>query len=144
MMLATRTNNNWMSDFFDNFFGSDLMPRVTTTSTPAVNVKEDATRYTLEFAAPGLKKEFCRVQLDNDGNLSVKMENKMEHKSEDKKERYIRREFSYSNYERTYILPDDVNKEGIEAKVEDGVLTIVLPKLTPKEEAKVQKCIEVK
>ncbi len=144
MTLVTRTNNNWLSNFFDDFFGSDLMPRVVTTSTPAINVKEDANCYTMEFAAPGLKKEYCRVNIDNDGNLSVKMENKMEHKDENKHEHYIRREFSYSNYEQTYVLPDNVNKDGIQAKVDDGVLKITLPKLTPKEEVKAQKCIEIK
>ncbi len=144
MMLATRSNNNWMKDFFEDFFGNDLMPRVAATTTPAINVKENVNSYTMEFAVPGLKKEFCRVQIDNDGNLSVKVEGKMEHKTEDKHERYIRHEFSYSNYEQSYVLPDNVNKDAIEAKVEDGVLKITLPKLTPKEEAKVQRCIEVK
>ncbi len=145
MMLATRPNSsNWMTNFFDDFFGNDFVPRVTAANTPAINVKEDADSYTMEFAAPGLKKEFCRVNIDNEGNLCVKMENKMEHKTEDKHEHYIRREFSYSNYEQTYVLPDNVNKEAIEAKVDDGVLKIKMPKLTPKEEAKVQKCIEVK
>ena len=74
----------------------------------------------------------------------VSIENKLEHKEEDKKERYLRREFSYTNYQQTYALPEDVNKEAIAAKVENGVLTITLPKLTVKEAEKTNKLIEIK
>ncbi len=69
------------------------------------------------------------------------IENKQEHKHEDKHHHYLRREFSYSNYEQNYVLPDDVVKDQISAKVEDGILTITMPKTEPKE--KVTKAIEV-
>lgn len=141
-MLLTRRNNdsNWMSNFFDDFFDTDWMPRMNGTA-PAVNVKENEKQYEMDIAAPGLKKEFCRVDLDDSGNLRVKLENKMEHRQEDKKEHYLRREFSYTNYEQSYVLPDDVERDGISAKVEDGVLHIVMPRKAP--ETKVQKRIEV-
>ena len=70
------------------------------------------------------------------------IENKFEHKEEDKKEHYLRREFSYTNYQQAYALPDDVKKDDISAKVEDGVLTIILPK-TKKEEVKVSRHIDI-
>ncbi|MCR5077895.1 MAG: Hsp20/alpha crystallin family protein [Prevotella sp.] len=141
MLLARRNNDsNWMSNFFDDFFDTDWMPRMNGTA-PAVNVKENEKQYEMDIAAPGLKKEFCRVDLDDSGNLRVKLENKMEHRQEDKKEHYLRREFSYTNYEQSYVLPDDVERDGISAKVEDGVLHIVMPRKAP--EAKVQKRIEV-
>lgn len=111
---------------------------------PAVNVKESATAYTMEVAAPGLKKEWVRVNIDNDGNLNIAIENKMEHKDEDKHEHYLRREFSYSNYQQCYTLPEDADREKISAKVADGILEVEIPKLTPKEEAKTTKNIEVK
>ena len=98
--------------------------------------------YTMEVAAPGLKKEYCRISINDEGNLNVAIENKFEHKEEDKKEHYLRREFSYTNYQQAYTLPDDVDKNGISAKVEDGVLTIVLPRVK-KEEAKVSRHIEI-
>jgi HSP20 family protein len=113
---------------------------------PAVNVKENQKAYEMDIAAPGLKKEFCRVNLDEDGNLCVKIENKMEHKEESKKEEkqhYLRREFSYSNYEQTYTLPENVDKDHISAKVEDGILMIELPKMTQEEQKKLEKKIEV-
>ena len=117
------------------------MPRANTTA-PAVNVREDEKAYTMELAAPGIKKEYCRVSIDDDGNLCIAIENKMEHKEENNKHHYLRREFSYSNYEQSYTLPDDVEKDKISAKVDNGILTVVLPKVE-KEEKKVAKAIEV-
>ena len=73
--------------------------------------------------------------------VNVKERNKQEHKHEDSHRHYLRREFSYSNYEQNYVLPDDVVKDQISAKVEDGILTITMPKTEPKE--KVTKAIEV-
>ena len=136
-----RTNNNWLDNAFNDFFDDSAMRRMNSTA-PAVNVKEDETAYTMEVAVPGIKKEFCRVDINNDGDLNIAIENKMEHKEDNKKERYLRREFSYTNYQQTYSLPDNVNKENISAKVTDGVLIIQLPKIE-KVEQKVQRKIEV-
>lgn len=137
--------NDWFdNDFSDNFFNG--VGRVNTTA-PAVNVKEDGEKYTMEVAVPGIKKEYVRIDLNEDGNLELAIENKLEHheedpKKEEHKEHYLRREFSYSNYQQTYGLPDDVDKNGITAKVEDGILTIVLPKIK-KEEVKNSRNIEI-
>ena len=136
-----RTNNNWLDNAFNDFFDDSAMKRMNSTA-PAVNVREDETAYIMEVAVPGIKKEFCRVDINNDGDLNIAIENKMEHKEDNKKERYLRREFSYTNYQQTYSLPDNVNKEGISAKVTDGVLEIQLPKIE-KAEQKVQRKIEV-
>ena len=136
-----RTNNNWLDNAFNDFFDDSAMKRMNSTA-PAVNVREDEIAYIMEVAVPGIKKEFCRVDINNDGDLNIAIENKMEHKEDNKKERYLRREFSYTNYQQTYSLPDNVNKEGISAKVTDGVLTIQLPKIE-KVEQKVQRKIEV-
>lgn len=135
-------SNYWFPTVFDDFFNSEWLPKVKATA-PAVNVKEDANAYTMEVAVPGVKKEFCRVNINADGNLEVAIENKMEHKGEDKKEHYLRREFSYSNYQQVYTLPDDIVKDKIAAKVEHGVLTITMPKVTKEEEKKVQRQIEI-
>ena len=147
MLLARRNNNSdWLTNWFeDNFFDTDLMPRTSAVATaPATNIKETDKAYTMEVAAPGLKKEWVRINLDNDGNLCIAIENKMEHKNEDKHEHYLRREFSYSNYQQCYTLPEDADREKISAKVADGILEVEIPKLTPKEEAKTTKNIEVK
>ena len=140
-MLPVMLRNSWFPTVFDDFINSDVMPRTNVTA-PAVNVKESPVAYTMEVAAPGIKKEFCRIHINEEGNLSLSIENKMEHKEEDKKQHYLRREFSYTNYQQNYTLPDDVDREKIAAKVEDGILTIELPKLK-KEETKVSRQIAI-
>ena len=139
-MLPTMFSNNWFPTVFDDFFTTDAMSAHRTS--PAVNVKVDENAYTMEVAAPGLKKDFCRVSINDEGHLCVAIENKFEHKEEDKKEHYLRREFSYTNYQQAYTLPEDVQKDGITAKVEDGVLTVTLPKVK-KDEVKVSRSIDI-
>ncbi len=139
-MLPVMFQNSWMPTVFEDFLNNDWMPRANSTA-PAVNVKEDEKAYTMELAAPGIKKEYCRVAINDEGNLTIAIENKQEHKDEDKHHHYLRREFSYSNYEQSYTLPDDVVKDQISAKVEDGILTVTMPKTEPKQ--KVTKAIEV-
>lgn len=145
-MLPVLNSNYWFPTMFDEFFNNEWMPKAKATA-PAVNVKEDAKAYTMEIAVPGVKKEYCRVNINADGNLGVAIENKLEHKeeekSEDKKEHYLRREFSYSNYQQVYALPEDIVKEEISAKVEHGVLTITMPKEKPVEEKKIQRQVEI-
>lgn len=144
-MLPVMLRNSWFPTVFDDFFDNAFPTHTNTCTAPAVNVREDANAYTMEVAVPGIKKEFCRVNLDENGNLKIAIENKLEHKEEDKEQprhHYLRREFSYCNYQQSYTLPEDVNKEQISAKVEDGVLTIVLPK-TKKEEVKLSRQIEI-
>lgn len=144
--VIRNNRNNWLDSAFNDLFDMDWTPRHVTTA-PAVNVKESDTAFTMDIAAPGLKKEFCSVNINNEGNLVVKIENKAEHEEksdeEGKTHHYLRREFSYANYEQTYVLPENVNKEGISAKVEDGILTIELPKLTPEQEKKLDRVIEI-
>ena len=141
-MLPVFSRNTWMPEVFNDFFDTDFMGRANATA-PAINVKESDGEYTVELAAPGLKKEDFDVNIDRDGNLHIHMESKAEHKDEDKKSHYLRREFSYSKYEQTLLLPDDVDKDRIEAKVNDGVLTVNLPKVEKLPE-KTMKQIEVK
>ena len=142
-MLPVMKSNGWFPTMFDEIFNNEWMPKMKATE-PAINVKEYGKAYTMEVAVPGIKKEFCRININNDGNLEVAIENKLEHKEENKKEHFIRREFSYSNYQQTYVLPENVVKEKISAKVENGVLSIVMPKQTKEEEKKSQLQIEVK
>ena len=144
-VIRNNNRNNWLDTAFNDFFETDWMPR-TASTVPAVNVKESEKAFTMEVAAPGLKKEYCKVNINNEGNLVVKIEHKAEHEDkqpEAEQFHYVRREFSYTNYEQTYILPDEVDKEHISAKVEDGVLTVELPKLAPEPEKKMDRVIEI-
>ena len=134
-------SNNWIPAVFNDLFYNDLMPKANCTA-PAINVKESDKSYIVELAAPGMNKQDFNVHINDEGNLVVKMEHKEEHNEEDKNVRYLRREFSYSKYEQTLILPDDVDKNNISAKVEHGVMTVALPKIK-KEEQRVQRRIEI-
>ena len=127
MMLVRRNNySNWLNDWFDNcFFNTEEAPQTRTTTAPAINVKETCDEYIMEIAVPGLKKEWVRINVTNEGLLHMAIENKMEHKEEDREcncrkerhERYLRREFTYGNYEQSYTLPDDVERDKISASV---------------------------
>lgn len=141
MEYPTFHRNSWLPEVFNDFFNTDYMPRTNATA-PAINVIENEKEYRVELAAPGMKKEDFDININQDGNLTIKMECKREMKEEDRKARYLRREFAYSKYSQTLILPDDVDKEKISAKMEDGVLTINLPKII-KEEIKVARQITV-
>ena len=134
-------SNNWIPAVFNDLFNTEFLPKASCTA-PAINVKESDKAYTVELAAPGLKKEDFNVHINDEGNLVIKMESKQEKKDEDKNTRYLRREFSYSKFEQTLILPDDVKKEAISAKVEHGVLTVELPKLV-EEKVKVSRQIDI-
>ncbi len=140
-MLPVMFKNSWFPTVFEDFLNNDFMPRANTTA-PAVNVKEDEKAYTMEVAAPGIRKEFCRISINDEGNLCLAIENKTEHKENDKKHHYLRREFSYTNYEQNYTLPEDVDKDHIEAKVENGILTVTLPRVQ-KEEHKISRNINI-
>ncbi|MDO3391759.1 MULTISPECIES: Hsp20/alpha crystallin family protein [Bacteroides] len=142
-MMPVRRNQNWLPSIFNDFFDNDWMEKANATA-PAINVFETEKEYKVELAAPGMTKDDFNVHIDEDNNLVITMEKKNESKEEDKKEgRYLRREFSYSKFQQTMILPEDVDKEQIAAHVENGVLNIELPKYTEQEKAKSKRVIDI-
>lgn len=143
-MTPVRRNQNWVPSIFNDFFDNDWMIKANATA-PAINVIENEKDYRIELAAPGMSKEDFNIKLDEENNLVISMEKKNENKEEDKKNgRYLRREFSYSKFQQTMILPDDVDKDAISASVEHGVLTVDLPKQTPEAVQKTEKHFEIK
>ena len=132
---------------FDDFFDNDWMKKANATA-PAINVIETETEYKVEVAAPGMNKEDFNVHVDENGNLVIAMEKKCENKEEckekDKKSRFLRREFSYSKFQQTLLLPEDVVKDTIQASMNDGVLSIELPRKAPTPKEKIAKVIEIK
>ena len=141
IMTPVMYTNDWISKAFNDFFKNDYMPRANATA-PAINVKETPQAYVVELAAPGASKEDFMVNINDEGNLALKLERKEDEQESNKQFHYLRREFSYPKYEQTLILPDDVDKEKIAAKVENGVLTIHLPKLD-EQKVKVQRAIAI-
>ena len=123
-----------MPSVFDNLFQPwndwfEGMPE-RTLKIPAVNITEHKDEYKVSLAAPGLKKEDFHI--DVDGNILTISSEKEENK-EEKEKTFTRKEYSYSSFSRSFTLPEEINKEKIDAKYEDGVLKISLPR---KEEAK--------
>lgn len=117
-----------MEDFDKNFFFRSLENR---NLTPSVNICKTEEMFGLELAAPGLKKEDFNINLDNNV-LTISAELKNE--SEEKNERLIRREFSFSSFNRSFSLPKTIDLDNIKADYTNGILKVTLPK---REEAKV-------
>ena len=144
-MLVTRNSQNWLPAVFNEMFDNNFMlPRTMARTAPAINVIESKDAYTVELAAPGMAKEDFKVTLNEDENLVIEIEKKVENNKEDKEQnRYLRREFSYTKFNQTLLLPEDVNREAIAATVENGVLTVSLPKLQPEEQKREVKMIAI-
>ncbi len=142
MPIRRNYNQNWLPSIFNDFFDNDWMAKSNTTA-PAINVIENDEDYKIEVAAPGMTKEDFNIHLADDNLLVITMEKKNDLKEEDKKRKYLRREFSYSKFEQSMVLPEDVEKDKISASVNDGVLIIDLPKLA-KGETIINKVIEIK
>ena len=149
-MYLTRRNQNWLPEVFNTLFDTDMFPKMnmSTTTSPAINVIEKDTEYDVELAAPGMTRDDFKVTIDEDENLVVDLEKKVETQQGDDKEkkdagRYLRREFSYTKFHQTLLLPDDVDREKISATCEHGVLRVVLPKFAPQEMKKESKVIEI-
>ena len=136
MLPVRRTTDSWLPEIFNDFFDNSWMERQTYTS-PAINVIENEKEYDVELAAPGLDKDDFKIHVDEQNNLCIEMEKKAENNEGKRHGRYLRREFSYEKFQQTLLLPDDVDAEKIEARMEKGVLNIHLPKIVkvPKTEA---------
>ena len=132
--LAKRAER--MPSFFEDFFNKPLMDLFDggfpsrKMNVPAVNITERKEDYLVSLAAPGFKKEDFKI--DVEGNM-LTISSEKEEENEEKDEKYTRQEYSYSSFERSFALPDEVNKDKIDAHYEDGILKLILPK---KEEAK--------
>lgn len=141
--MPVRRSQNWLPSIFNDFFDNEWMVKANATA-PAINVIETEKACKVELAAPGMTKEDFNVRIDEENNLVISMEKKTENKEEKKDGRYLRREFSYSKFQQTMILPENVDKDHISAQVENGVLNIELPKLSEEEVKKPDRTIEVK
>ena len=99
---------NWLPSIFNDFFDTDWMVKANATA-PSINVIESDKSYTVEVAAPGMTKDDFNIHLGENNELSISMEKKSENKEEDKEnKKYLRREFSYTKFQQSLILPDDV------------------------------------
>jgi len=132
-----------IDSIWDNFFNRDFFTKGLDlgTKVPAVNTKETDNAFQIEVAAPGMKREDFKIDLDN--NILTISSEKKEEKEEKDGERVTRREFSYSSFQRSFQLPDNVKEDEISAEYKDGLLKLVLPKYEIKKAVN-KKQIEVK
>jgi len=140
-MLPMITKRSYKPFLWSSLFDDDFFPVVPnrSTSMPAVNIKEDEKRFTLELAVPGIDKKDLRIEINEDV-ITVSSEQKTE--KEENNDDFKRREFSYTSFCRSFYLPDNVNKEKIEANYKDGILSVVLPK-DEEEKTKLSKQIKI-
>ncbi len=142
-MLA-RFNKSYVPAYWDDFFNDSFYNGFHTAarsaSTPSVNIVENDKEYTIEMAVPGLSRKDFRIDLDGDV-LTITSEHK--EASDENNRKYMRREFNYNTFKRSFQLPDTVDQNQIKARHDAGILTVQLPK---KEEVvqKAPKQIEIK
>ena len=168
-MLVKRNGQQWLPSIFNDFFNSDILVRNSSTA-PAINVFETEKEYKVEVAAAGMCKDDFKIHIDSENDLTITMEKNCncckesgeccdekkcddkcdEHKCDEKKEdkkheqgRFLRREFSYTRFQQTLILPDDADTDKIEAKVKHGVLHIDIPKKPHSNEHKENRMIAI-
>ena len=128
MLPKVRRTENWPS-FVDEFFNTDFWPSFLDVNTrytvPAVNILEEDNEYRIEVIAPGIDKKDVKINLEDDV-LTISSEMKEENEEKDK--HYMRREFNYTAFSRSFVVPEEVDAEKISAEHKNGILTLHLPK----------------
>jgi HSP20 family protein len=127
----------WMPSLFDDDFFPVLNGK--NSSMPAVNIREDDKKYLLDLAIPGIDKKDLKIDME-DEVLTISSESKNEH--EDEVDGYKRKEFSYSSFCRSFQIPENVNKDKIEASYRDGILSVTLPK-AEEEKSKLSRQVKI-
>jgi HSP20 family protein len=140
-MLPTITRRSYKPFLWSSLFDDDFFPVVSgrSTSMPAVNIREDDKKFTLDLAIPGIDKKDLKIDI-NDDLLTISSETKNE--SEESKEGYKRKEFSYSSFCRSFQIPENTNRDKIEANYKDGILSVVLPKVD-EEKSKITRQVKI-
>ena len=131
-MTLIRTSDRLYPTFFNNFFNRELQDWANTgfsaenATLPAVNILEDENKIQIEVAAPGMKKEDFKIDL-NHNRLTVSAET--EEEKNESGERYSRKEFNYRSFRRQFNIPvETINGDQVQATYKDGILSLTLPK----------------
>ncbi len=143
-MKLVKRNNEWFPSIFNEFFPENRLDALNyeSFSTPAVNIQENFTNFVIEMAVPGVKKENIAIEIEKDVlKVSTHVTSSEALKEENEGTKFTRKEFNYTSFERSFTLPETVNKEAVKGNYEDGILRIELPKL---EEAKdIKRMVEI-
>ena len=142
-MKTLNKNNIWFPEFLENIFlenSLDTLKNYETFSTPAVNIIENLPNFVLELAVPGLNKEDFAIEIEED-TLKITSK-KVEEKEEGLKDlKFLKKEFNYTSFERSFKLPENIETDNIQANYENGVLKVTLPKMEEKKALK--KLVEI-
>ena len=128
-VLSNYDNLNSFPALFNEFFGEPALAKFNKRE-PSANIKENEDSFGIELVVPGFKKDAFKVEV-HERNLTISAEEKSA--SEEKTETFLRKEYSFGSFSRSFRLPNTVDSDKIEASYEDGVLNLTIPK---KEEAK--------
>ena len=136
-MKTVNNTSIWLPAIFEDLFTQnrlDSFNNYEIFSTPAVNIIENFPNFVVELAAPGFKKEDFKIEVEEDTLIiSSKRETELEEKEDSQ---FVKREFNYESFERSFKLPEDIQTDEILAKYENGVLRVTLPKTEKKKELK--------
>jgi HSP20 family protein len=140
-MLPIISRRSFRPITWSNLFDDDFTPVFSnrTTTLPAVNIKEDEKLFILDLAVPGIEKKDLKIEIQED-MLTISSESNTE--KEENQDGFKRKEFSYSSFCRSFYIPENVNREKIQANYKDGILSIELPK-QEEEKAKLSKQIKI-
>jgi HSP20 family protein len=140
-MLPMITRRSYKPFLWSNLFDDDFLPVFSqrNTSMPAVNIKEDEKRFILDLAVPGMDKKDLKIEIHEEV-ITISSEHKDE--KEENQDGFKRREFSYTSFCRSFYLPENVNKDKIEANYKDGILTVELPK-EEEEKARISRQVKI-
>ena len=140
-MLPTITKRSFRPFYMPSIFDDDFFPGFSSRANtmPSVNIRENDKNYTLELAVPGIDKKELKIDINEDV-LTISSETKNE--SEENRDGYKRKEFSYTSFCRSFYIPENANRDKIEANYKDGVLSVVLPKHEV-EKSKITRQIEI-
>src|SRR5574344_2140898 len=128
-MLLTERFGDYVPSLFNEWMNMNSVANMQ----PKMNIIEKVNEFELEFCVPGLTKDDLSLAIDAEGDLVVEMKKENKAEKPDEKRHYLRHEFSGSQFRQTFELPESIHKESISARVENGVLSIVLPKVTDEE-----------
>lgn len=142
-MLPHRKSLSWIPSILGEFIGNDYVSRHV--ERPPINIIDTEKSYMIEIAAPGVAKEEFEIDLVGDNQLKIKIENRhCSSKEPVEGQKYLRKEFCCYEFEQTMILPENVDKESITARKDDGILKIEIPKKAKEIDLNNSKKIEIK
>jgi HSP20 family protein len=145
-MTPVKRNQTWMPNLFNDFWSNDwfnILPARKSSNLPAMNIIENDNCFKIELAVPGITKEDFQISITNDNELVISVNKKNETEEKDKNGKYLRCEFGYTQFKQTLLLPENIDRDCIDAKQENGILYIEIKKKKAEKE-EFSKAIEVK